>query len=82
MLAGVRRSSFEARVPSLSRLARNVPVFIAGEGAYALPELPEGTTALPRDLVEAAGIVDRVPGAQSPPEAVRAVAVADRPAGR
>ena len=61
VLAGVRRSSFEARVPSLSRLARNVPVFVAGEGAYALPEPPAGTTVLPRDLVEAANTVDRLP---------------------
>jgi hypothetical protein len=60
VLAGVRRSAFEARVPSLTRLARNVPVFVAGEGAYALPRPPEGTTALPRDLVEAATVVDRI----------------------
>jgi hypothetical protein len=60
VVAGVRRSAFEARVPSLSRLARNVPVFVAGEGAYALPEPPPGTTVLPRDLVEAAVVVDRV----------------------
>ncbi len=59
VLAGVRRSAFEARVPSLTRLAQNVPLYVAGEGAYALPRRAEGTTLLPRDLVEAAGIVDR-----------------------
>ncbi len=62
VLAGVRRSAFEARVPSLSRLARNVPVLVAGEGAHALPEPPPGTTLLPRDLVAAAEVVDRLPG--------------------
>ncbi len=61
VLAGVRRSAFEARVPSLSRLARNVPVFVAGAGAHALPEPPPGTTLLPRELVAAAGAVDRLP---------------------
>ncbi len=84
VLAGVRPSSFEARVPSLSRLARSVPVFVAGEGAYALAELPEGTTALPRDLVEAAGIVDQLPapGALTPPEVAARAPVAHRSAGR
>ena len=37
VLAGVRRSAFESRMPSLSRLAQRVPLFLAGEGALALP---------------------------------------------
>lgn len=81
VLAGVRRSSFEARVPSLTRLGRNVPVFVAGEGAYALPEPPERTTVLPRDLVEAADIVDRVTAPDTyPNDAPPAAALADGPA--
>jgi hypothetical protein len=60
VLAGVRRSAFEARVPSLSRLATRVPLFIAGEGAYGLTAAPVGVTVLPRDLREAAEIVDSV----------------------
>jgi hypothetical protein len=59
VLAGVRRAAFEARVPSLTRLARNVPLFIAGEGAHALAGPPDGVTVLPRDLVAAAELVDR-----------------------
>ena len=35
VLAGVRRAAFEARLPSLARLARTVPLFVAGEGAKA-----------------------------------------------
>jgi hypothetical protein len=61
VLAGVRRSAFEARLPSLERLAANVPLFVAGEGAYALPDLPAGVSALSRDLVEAAVAVDGIP---------------------
>jgi hypothetical protein len=60
VLAGVRRSAFESRLPSLSRLAELVPLFLAGEGALGLRTTPPGTTALPRDLREAAGIVDAV----------------------
>jgi hypothetical protein len=58
VLAGVRRSSFEARLPSLARLGRTVPLFIAGAGATGLAEVPPGVTVLPDDLVEAAEIVD------------------------
>ncbi len=58
VLAGVRRSAFEARMPSLARLGLNVPLYVAGEGAYALSRTPEGATLLPRDLVAAAAIVD------------------------
>ncbi|NHA70247.1 cobalamin B12-binding domain-containing protein [Phycicoccus flavus] len=58
VLAGVRRSAFEARLPSLARLGRSLPVFIAGEGAKALPEPPHGVTVLPDDLEAAAGVVD------------------------
>ena len=61
VLAGVRRSAFESRMPSLSRLAERVPLFLAGEGALALPSAPAGTTVLPRDLRVAAGLVDAVP---------------------
>ena len=61
VLAGVRRSAFESRVPSLTRLAHRLPVFLAGEGAHALPAAPPGTTVLPRDLVAAAEVVDAVP---------------------
>lgn len=60
VLAGVRRSAFEARLPSLSRLARSLPVFIAGEGALALPDPPRDVTVLPADLVQAARLVDAV----------------------
>ncbi len=60
VLAGVRRSAFEARLPSLTRLARSVPVFIAGEGAMALPDPPRDLTVLSTDLVEAAELVDAV----------------------
>lgn len=58
VLAAVRRSSFEARLPSLARLGRTVPLFIAGAGAAGLAEVPPGVTVLPDDLVEAAEIVD------------------------
>ena len=60
VLAGVRRSAFESRGPSLRRLAQRVPLFLAGEGALALPTAPAGTTVLPRDLRVAAGIVDAI----------------------
>jgi methanogenic corrinoid protein MtbC1 len=70
VLAGVRRSAFESRTPSLSRLGDRVPLFLAGEGALALPGAPPGTTVLPRDLRAAAEIVD----------AVQPVAPADAPA--
>lgn len=64
VLAGVRRSAFEARLRALSRLGRTVPLFIAGEGAHRLPAPPEDVTVLPRDLVEAAQRVDRVERAE------------------
>jgi hypothetical protein len=57
----VRRSAFESRMPALRRLAQRVPLFLAGEGALALPSAPAGTTVLPADLRVAAGIVDVVP---------------------
>lgn len=58
VLAGVRRTAFEARLPALTRLARSVPLFVAGEGAKALAERPPEVRLLPDDLVEAAGLVD------------------------
>ena len=61
VLAGVRRSAFESRMPSLTRLSTGVPVFLAGEGAMSLPTPPTGTTVLPRDLRVAADVVDAVP---------------------
>lgn len=60
VLAGVRRSAFESRLPSLTRLGTRVPLFLAGEGASALPEAPPSTTILPRHLREAALVVDAV----------------------
>ena len=60
VLAGVRRSAFESRVPSLSRLGARVPLFLAGEGAHALAAAPPTTTVLPRDLRLAAVTVDAV----------------------
>ena len=60
VLAGVRRSAFESRMPSLTRLGTRVPVFLAGEGALSLPSAPAGTTVLPRDLRAAAELVDAV----------------------
>ncbi len=70
VLAGVRRSAFESRVPSLSRLGARVPLFLAGEGAHALPSAPASTTVLPRDLRLAAVTVDAV-GSAAPPGAAR-----------
>jgi len=66
VLAGVRRSAFESRMPSLSRLAERVPLFLAGEGALTLPSAPPGTTVLPRELRAAAGVVDAVPPVAPP----------------
>lgn len=60
VLAGVRRSAFESRLRSLSRLGERVPLFLAGEGALALPVPPAGVTVLPRDLLVAAAMVDAV----------------------
>ena len=60
VLAGVRRNAFEARLPSLARLARNVPLFVAGEGAHGLEVIPDAVTLLPRDLLAAADLVDSV----------------------
>ena len=60
VLAGVRRSAFESRMPSLTRLGSRVPLFLAGEGALGLPSVPTGTTVLPRDLRAAAHLVDAV----------------------
>lgn len=60
VLAGVRRSAFESRLPALTRLGARVPLFLAGEGAYDLPAAPPSTTVLPRHLREAALVVDAV----------------------
>ncbi len=65
VLAGVRRSAFESRMPSLSRLGERVPLFLAGEGALALPTPPTAVTVLPRDLTVAAEVVDAVAPATS-----------------
>ena len=75
VLAGVRRSAFESRVPSLTRLSTRVPGFLAGEGASALAPAPPGTTILPRDLRMAAAVVDALaarPAVTSPSTAGRA----------
>lgn len=62
VLAGVRRTAFDARMPSLVRLGRSLPLFVAGEGAKALTSCPPELTVLPDDLVAAADVVDaRVP---------------------
>jgi len=58
VLAGVRRSAFESRTSSLARLGARVPLFLAGEGALGLPHPPSSVTVLPRDLREAAALVD------------------------
>lgn len=58
VIAGVRRTAFEARLSSLGRLGRSLPLFIAGEGAHLLPEVPPELMVLPDDLVEAAGVLD------------------------
>jgi methanogenic corrinoid protein MtbC1 len=60
VLAGVRRSVFESRMPSLTRLGRCAPVFLAGQGAVRLPEPPPMTVVLPPDLRAAADLVDEV----------------------
>lgn len=60
VLAAVRPSAFESRMPSLSRLGGRVALFLAGEGAHALSRAPRDTTVLPRDLREAARLVDTV----------------------
>ena len=60
VLAGVRRSAFESRISSLTRLAERVPLFLAGEGALTLPTPPTGATVLPRDLRGAAATVDAI----------------------
>ena len=68
LLAGVRPSAFESRMSSLSRLGARVPLFLAGEGALGLPHPPPSVTVLPRDLREAAALVDatRSPAALPP----------------
>jgi methanogenic corrinoid protein MtbC1 len=71
VLAGVRRSAFESRMPSLIRLGVRVPVFLAGEGALSLPSPPTGTTILPRDLRAAAELVDAVAAGAVAPSAAR-----------
>lgn len=71
VLAGVRRSAFESRMPSLTRLGTRVPVFLAGEGALSLPSVPTGTTVLPRDLRRAAELVDAVATRAEAPSADR-----------
>ena len=65
VLAGVRRSAFESRMPSLSRLGERVPLYLAGEGALGLSRPPKGVTVLPRDLTAAAELVDAVDPATS-----------------
>ena len=60
VLAGVRRSAFESRMPSLTRLGRRAPVFLAGQGALRLAEPPPMTVVLPADLRAAADLVDEV----------------------
>src|SRR5215207_8610888 len=60
VLAGARRSAFESRMPSLSRLGARVPLFLAGEGAVALPRTPVHTTVLPRDLRRSADLLEAV----------------------
>ena len=59
VLAAVRRSAYESRLSSLSRLGRRVALYLAGEGAMALQAAPPSTVVLPRDLREAADLVDR-----------------------
>ena len=52
-----RGAPFGLRVPDARRcrrLAERVPLFLAGEGALALPSPPAGATVLPRDLRVAA----------------------------
>ncbi len=66
VLAGVRRTAFEARLPSLARLARSTPLFIAGEGAKAVADPPAELTVLPDDLVAAAEVVDAVGRSREP----------------
>ncbi|WP_392545354.1 B12-binding domain-containing protein [Oryzobacter telluris] len=80
VIAGVRRSAFESRVPSLTRLGSRVPLFLAGEGAAALASAPPGTTILPRSLREAAVLVDSV-GAPVAAAAVTSPAPAPEMAG-
>jgi len=60
VLAAVRPSAFQSRMPSLSRLAATTPVFLAGAGSAALAAPPPGTIVLPEDLRAAADVVDRV----------------------
>ncbi|MGG5260959.1 cobalamin B12-binding domain-containing protein [Phycicoccus avicenniae] len=60
VLAGVRHTAFEARLPSLTRLARTLPLFVAGEGAKAMSQVPPELHVLPDDLVAAAELVDTV----------------------
>jgi methanogenic corrinoid protein MtbC1 len=70
LLAGVRPSAFESRMSSLSRLGARVPLFLAGEGALGLPHPPSGVTVLPRNLREAAAVVDAT-GAPAAPRSDR-----------
>jgi len=79
VLAGVRRSAFESRMPSLTRLSARVPLFLAGEGAVALPAAPPGTHVLPRDLRLAADLVDAVARDRSVPLASAAGAAGAGP---
>lgn len=65
VLAGVRRSAFECRSSSLTRLGERVPLFLAGEGALGLAAAPASTIVLSRDLLVAADLVDDVGPATS-----------------
>lgn len=78
ILAGVRRSAFEARVPSLTRLGGSVSLFVAGEGAKALTEPIPSVTVLPDDLVTAAELVDLAVPGDRPDHAGSAQAVGER----
>jgi MerR family transcriptional regulator, light-induced transcriptional regulator len=80
VLAGVRRSAFESRMPSLTRLSARMPLFLAGEGAVALPSTPPGTAVLPRDLRRAADLVDAVARDQSVQRPAAGQASGSRPA--
>ena len=60
VLAGVRRSAFESRVASLARLGTRVPLFLAGEGALALPSPPPASPCCPATCASRPTLVDAV----------------------